>query len=745
MTQQVQTDAIPDALKERKQWVTWRYHTRKGDDKPTKVPFNARTGDFASSKNADDWSDYHTALRAYQHSSTRFGQAYDGIGFVFSDDDNFVGVDLDDCLTNGTIAPWAKTIIEQLPSYAEISPSGTGVKIFVEGSIPNSVKLDDYYSGGIEMYNSGRYFTVTGQRFGAAPSAVQFVNGALTRLHDEVSQEKERRRRKRYLDRALDDELKLLKSKKEGGRNNQLYDSTRALMRFVQSGDISENDARDWLLDAATGCGLSAHEARQCIDSAFRGTVNPFQMPAPQEPTTTRKTRQQEEPAQPTLDAKSYWSKGVTAKALRAMHFDPLHWVVDDILPEGCTLLAGKPKARKSWLALNIGLAVALGGRAMSFKNANKGDVLYLDLESNERRAQRRLESTLRDMEWPDNFHLFTEWPKLDAGGDVLLEQWMLDHPDTKLIVIDVFQDIRAVANPKAQLYSDDRAAVEPLRRFASTYHVAVLIIHHTRKAKGDDVFDEISGSTGLTGGVDTIMVLSRDAEDGDKASLAIRGRDIEFDNALQLEWDFDFCQWRYKGEDSAAGVPADRKALLKLMEPDVIYTPAELAELCGKTPKNVSKMLRLLESGRHVASAGFGKYKLVDNNSDVNEGRSGGSGRTSRSGGSSGSGMNSPLLPLLPQGYREVEVYTAVESQETATSTTSTTSTHSTEAVEVQNATQELSRSKLDWASVQRWYTEGKLNNIRMHCVDARIPFDTVMDELRGISLPDDFETETL
>jgi putative DNA primase/helicase len=120
---------LPLALRKRPQWVGWRYQTRHG--KQTKVPIDAKTGRNAKSNDRSTWSDFETALAAVE----KYHLA--GVGYVFSADDPFTGIDLDDCrdATTGEIAPWAQEIIDAFPTYWEVSPSGTGVKGWIEGAL----------------------------------------------------------------------------------------------------------------------------------------------------------------------------------------------------------------------------------------------------------------------------------------------------------------------------------------------------------------------------------------------------------------------------------------------------------------------------------------------------------------------------------------------------------------------------------------------------------------------------------
>ena len=167
-------DGIPNDLKKVNQWVLWRYET-KGNGKPTKIPCRA-SGSNASSTDKTHWCSYDEAVKAHESSHTKTS----GIGFVFTADDVFFGIDLDNCIDeNGVIASWASDILRDVKSYTEISPSGKGLKIFCKGkpslTSGKKTKVNDD-GGGIEIYERGRYFTVTGEHYTGTPSDVCSVD-----------------------------------------------------------------------------------------------------------------------------------------------------------------------------------------------------------------------------------------------------------------------------------------------------------------------------------------------------------------------------------------------------------------------------------------------------------------------------------------------------------------------------------------------------------------------------------------
>jgi putative DNA primase/helicase len=169
-------DVIPDALRMRPQWVAWRYETRPGpgEPKPTKVPYNPRHGGKASSTDPGTWSTFDNVVLAADN-------GYDGIGFVFAADDEVVGVDLDHCRNpeTGSIEAWAIEILGETRSYTEVSPSGTGLHVFLRGRLPAGARK----RGPVEIYDRGRYFTVTGQRLEELPADIREPVVPLLELH----------------------------------------------------------------------------------------------------------------------------------------------------------------------------------------------------------------------------------------------------------------------------------------------------------------------------------------------------------------------------------------------------------------------------------------------------------------------------------------------------------------------------------------------------------------------------------
>ncbi len=177
---EVNPSGIPQELLALPNWVGWKLQLEEGKEK--KIPLNAKTGRFASSTDSSTWS---TVDRALQHYEQLKGHGVDGLCFMFSEDDQIAGIDLDDCRNpeTGELNAFAKSILERMNSYTEKSPSGEGLHIFVKGNLPGKgINL-----GNIEMYDNKRFFTVTGQALAEYPSVIEERDEALKALYHEVT------------------------------------------------------------------------------------------------------------------------------------------------------------------------------------------------------------------------------------------------------------------------------------------------------------------------------------------------------------------------------------------------------------------------------------------------------------------------------------------------------------------------------------------------------------------------------
>ncbi|KAB1984617.1 AAA family ATPase [Streptomyces triticiradicis] len=216
-----------------------------------------------------------------------------------------------------------------------------------------------------------------------------------------------------------------------------------------------------------------------------------------------------------------------TADQLMAAHFPEPKWAVPGILAEGVSVLAGPPKVGKSWLSLGLGLSVAAGGKAFDSVPVQGGPVLYLALEDTPRRLQTRMGKLLGGQPAPAGLTLVTECPPFPQGGTEAIAQWLDRNPDARMVVIDVFAKMRGQAPAGVSAYDADYVAVGYAKRLADHYGVAVVLVHHVRKAGSEDFLTEVSGTNGIAGAADATLVLKRARGQAD-GILHVTGRDVD-------------------------------------------------------------------------------------------------------------------------------------------------------------------------------------------------------------------------
>lgn len=301
-----------------------------------------------------------------------------------------------------------------------------------------------------------------------------------------------------------------------------------------------------------------------------------------------------------------------TAEQLMAEKLPEPRWTVPGIIPEGVTFLAGKPKMGKSWMSFGICVAVATGGVALGAKPVEQGEALYLALEDNRRRLQRRLDKLLTSRAVPKGLHMATDWPRAGEGGIEHLDDFLAVHPKCRLVVIDTLARFKPHASGRRTQYDEDRAAVDPLGSVSNYHGVAVVVVHHLRETESDDPLDMIHGSAGLTGGVDGALVLKRQRGDAD-AYLHIDGRDIEQPTELALEFDSNAATWAIKGdaEDYRRGKLSN--AIVKVLENShEPMSPQDVADALGQKYDNVRQRLYQMSKAGEVNLVGRGQYAAL-------------------------------------------------------------------------------------------------------------------------------------
>ena len=243
--------------------------------------------------------------------------------------------------------------------------------------------------------------------------------------------------------------------------------------------------------------------------------------------------------------------RAVTAAELNRMDIPPIDWIVEKILPVGLSMIGAPSKYYKSYMALGLCVAVCSGEKFLEFPT-HKCGCLYLDLESTKRRPKNRLDQIAGPFkEKPDNLYIITgtdEPGRIGEGFEAQIEYQLQEHPDIKLIIVDVLQMIRQPAKRNQTGYDRDYDDFKVLKQIADKHSIGLMVIHHTRKMKDpSDVFNELSGSVGVMGALDCAWVITKDDRYAEEGTLHVTGRDMETQR-LKIRFNKKTFQWEYVG-----------------------------------------------------------------------------------------------------------------------------------------------------------------------------------------------------
>lgn len=230
--------------------------------------------------------------------------------------------------------------------------------------------------------------------------------------------------------------------------------------------------------------------------------------------------------------------KTINCEEIMTEPLKPIEFVVDNLIAQGLFILAGAPKIGKSWLALDICLSVAKGEPVLNAKTV-QGTALYLCLEDSRIRIQNRLYEMTDEPTEQLHFALIAD--TIGTGLEQQIENFILEHRNTKIIFIDTLQKIRS--DSPDSTYATDYKELSVLKSVADKCSVAIVLVHHLRKTKDADPFNMISGTTGISGCVDGSFVLSESKRGSRNATLYCVGRDIE-NHEIELKFDDEKHRW---------------------------------------------------------------------------------------------------------------------------------------------------------------------------------------------------------
>lgn len=313
----------------------------------------------------------------------------------------------------------------------------------------------------------------------------------------------------------------------------------------------------------------------------------------------------------------SHYLHTITMTELYQTAFRSRPPIIDGLLYSGAYILAGAPKIGKSFLVAQIAYHVSTGRKLWDFE-AHQGTVLYLALEDDYQRIQSRMFMMYGVNDTP-NLHFATAAGKVGNGLDEQLENFMREHPDTKLIIIDTMQKIRELGG-EAYSYASDYEIIGRLKQFADKYCICVLTVHHTRKQPAGDAFEMISGTTGLLGCADGSLLMQKKKRTALEATIDVVGRDQQ-DQILYLKKDPETQIWNLEHmENELHKEPPDAvlETVAKLVKENWCGSPTELAMLLqvGMQPNTLTKHLNI-NAGRL-----FEEYGVQYENTRTHAGR---------------------------------------------------------------------------------------------------------------------------
>ena len=301
-----------------------------------------------------------------------------------------------------------------------------------------------------------------------------------------------------------------------------------------------------------------------------------------------------------------------SAQALMAEQLPELCYLVEGFLPQGLVLLASPPKYGKSWLALQLCLAVSRGEPFLGMP-ARQATCLYLALEDGKQRLQKRLTRLAGADAGSRALYFETRASTIADGLLVYLESFVARHPDCRLVVIDTLQKVRGESACSSSAYAADYADIGALKAFADRMGLCLVLVHHLRKMSDDaDPFNRIAGSNGIFGAADAAIVLTRDKREDAQTVLDLTGRDVE-EKRLVLRFDKASCRWQ------SLGTPAEREQaeLAEHYADDLLVQTvlAQLEQRGGSWQTNAKGFIAACEAlyGECPVATGYALTKELD------------------------------------------------------------------------------------------------------------------------------------
>jgi hypothetical protein len=501
---------IPNELKERNQWVTWKLEERN-NGKTAKVPYQGNGKTKASTINPDHWSTWENINRSNNK------------GFVFTDNDPYTFIDLDDCIdADGKIAEWALKVIQRLNTYTEYSPSRKGFHLICKAN----KKGHSCRKSKIEIYDSKHYATMTGNVF-ESYNVINDRQDELDKLYVKLFKEHDNEKSLESTSSNMSDEkiIELASNAENAEKFKALYNGNVRGYKSNSEADLAlcsilafyTGNNPDQIERIFRGSGLYRSKwqrddyRNQTITKAIENTSECYRSPDSE----NQKAGDDEAQAQnkTTHLEKFKYPKPIPLTEIMQKEFEPRKDVINDLVTFGLTWLFSAEKIGKSSIFRQVGYSVATGERCFggTFSPAISGHVLYLSFEDDNQSIQESMELFCHNSA-PPNYQFQYEWPRMGNGCIRALESYVKDFPNTKLIIIDTWAYIRSKdkGNISFGRYVEDVEDLNRLKKFINKHEISIMVSTHTGKAEHKDWTRNVHGGVGQTATADTIIYIER-------------------------------------------------------------------------------------------------------------------------------------------------------------------------------------------------------------------------------------------
>lgn len=567
-----------------------------------------------SGADRSNWMTYEAAQRVIAKLPRSTQRTY-ALGFWLTRDNGYWFLDIDNCVrSDGTVDSFAASCLNCFPgAFMEYSSSRRGIHIIGRGPIPqhrNKPKKeikDALRPVELEFYSADRgiAFGLDGVAQGNAD--LQFNVEPLCSAYFPPREEHEPGDGPRAKWRGPADDDVLIERMLGARHSAAVAFGGKASVAQLWRGEVPHDSEADMALASHlafwTGCD-EARMYRLMLRSALkrdkwferRPGGNWLQYTIANACATCQRVYQERSPKTTVLAPLGKPPAVRNAADLTRQTFKPIQWALQDLLPEGVTILSSDPKLGKSWMVYGWCIAIATGNPIWIGRPAERrGDALLLALEDNDRRMKRRLDKLLPSFGYPDVSRLYyaCEWPR-GAEGVAAIREFLTKHPETRIVVIDTIAAFRNADPGRKNAYTWDYEVGALLKPLSQEFQCAFVLVSHNRKAGNGEahVNQEVSGTTGLVGGVDNVFVLKRSTGNV-TAVLHTDGRDIE--QQLELALQLADGRWGYVGDARDVNRTRQRSSVLEALERiGGVGTARDIHEAMGATEKLGTLRVRL-------------------------------------------------------------------------------------------------------------------------------------------------------